>query len=272
MENPLVSVIIPCFNQGQYLSESLHSVLKSTYENLEIIVVNDGSTLDSKFLSEFCAPKTKVIHQENQGSAVARNNGIKLASGKYILPLDADDKIHCTYIEKAVKILENDEKIAIVYCEAEFFGIKTGKWRINEFSFPEILWSNSIFCSALYKKSDWENVGGYKKEMDKGFEDWEFWISLLEHGALVYRIPETLFYYRQSLNSRSARLQGSKNEIALIKKIISLHPKIYAENLEEILLPLYAVIKYYSMEDSFLSKLKYKFIKILADFLIKMGE
>ena len=89
-----VSVIIPCYNQGQYIEEAVKSVLAQTYQNFEIIIVNDGSTdeFTNKLLSDYDKQKTKVLHTDNQGLASARNNGIKVAKGKYILPLDADER------------------------------------------------------------------------------------------------------------------------------------------------------------------------------------
>lgn len=253
MEKPLVSVIIPCYNQGQYLQETVESVLSSDYENVEIIVVNDGSSEDSKFLKDFSAPKTKIIHQENQGVCVARNNGIKMAQGKYILPLDADDKIHSTYIQKSVNILENNQKIGIVYCEAEFFGEKSGKWELKKYKFPNILYKNVIFCSALFRKSDWEKVGGYKTKMEYCFEDWEFWISLIENGADVYQIPEALFYYRQNDFSRSKI--SKKKQAAMFNQIINFHKDLYKKNLFKIFFPLfYTFLNFYIKKFLFIIK------------------
>ncbi len=235
---PKVSVIIPCYNQGQYLEESIESVLKQTFQDFEIIVINDGSN-DAKtieILKNYQEVKTKIIHTKNQGVSQARNNGIKEAVGDYILPLDADDKIGTTYIEQALEILEQNPEIGIVYCDAELFGSKKEKWKLKEYKFPNILAGNCIFCSAMFRKTDWEKVGGYKKEMDKGLEDWEFWISLIEQGANVYKIPEVLFYYRQTENTMSK--QATENRLISIKKIMLLHPKIYIEHLEQIILAL----------------------------------
>lgn len=268
MEKPIVSVIIPCYNQGQYLKEAVDSVLASTYENLEIIVVNDGSTKDIELLNTFFAPKTRVFHQENQGLASARNNAIAVAKGKYILPLDADDKIYPAYIERAVNVLEGNGKIGIVYCKAEFFGNKKGEWEIAEYRFPDILWTNSIFCSAMFKKSDWEKVGGYKKEMF-GFEDWEFWLSLIEEGCLVYRIPEVLFSYRQTDDAMSERLSKSNEKVVLIKKIISLHTSLYLDNLEKVLLPLSKTIEFYASRKNSFTRFRYKINNVLREILTK---
>lgn len=236
-EMALVSVIIPCYNQGRYLQQAVDSVLASTYENIEIIVVNDGSYQDVEVLKTFSAQKTKIINQENQGVSIARNNGIRESKGKYILPLDADDKIHPEYIEKAVKVFNNN-KIGIVYSEAEFFGSKTGKWNLEIYKFPNILYKNVIFCSALFRKSDWENINGYKQEMNLGCEDWEFWITLIENGAEVYQIPERLFYYRQHENIRTYQSTKLLTFFRIRKKIIKFHQNMYKKNLLKIFLPM----------------------------------
>ena len=141
-------------------------------------------------------PKTSVIRTENQGLSAARNTGIRRAQGVYILPLDADDKIGKGYVEDAVRILDQHSEIGIVYCEASYFGVKRGRWDLPEYSLDKILNHNVIFCTALFRKADWEAVGGYNVNMVYGWEDWDFWLSLIHLGRKVYRIPKIYFYYR----------------------------------------------------------------------------
>ncbi|MBE6467087.1 MAG: glycosyltransferase family 2 protein [Alphaproteobacteria bacterium] len=230
---PRVSIVIPCYNHGQYVDEAVNSCLAQSYDDIEIIIVNDGSTDEATntLLNNYSKPKTKVINKQNEGLAEARNTGIAAATGKYILPLDADDKIGPTYIEKAVNVIENNDKIGIVYCLAEFFGAKQGLWPLKEYKFPDILNSNRIFCTALFRKSDWEKVGGYKKEMIYGLEDYEFWLSLIENGVGVYRIPEVLFYYRQHEVSMITKLSDSLEKYTFsFNKIFSFHTDMYKQN------------------------------------------
>lgn len=230
---PKVSIVIPCYNQGQYIDETVNSCLAQTYDDIEIIIVNDGSTDEATntLLSNYSRPKTKVINKENGGLAEARNTGIAAATGKYILPLDSDDKIAPTYIEKAVNVIENNTKIGIVYCLAEFFGAKQGIWPLKEYRFPDILSGNRIFCTALFHKSNWEKVGGYKKEMIYGLEDYEFWLSLIENGVEVYRIPEVLFYYRQHQVSMITKLsENIEKQSYSLNKIFSFHTNMYRQN------------------------------------------
>jgi glycosyltransferase involved in cell wall biosynthesis len=234
-ECPTVSVIIPCYNQGQYLDEAVDSVLNQTYQDFEIVVINDGST-DLKTLDiikGYNKPKTKVIHTDNQGLAQARNNGIKASKGKYILPLDADDKIGNIYIEEAVKILDTQEKIGIVYCEAELFGDQTGKWKLPDYRFPDILLGNVIFCSAFFRRSDWEKTSGYNSNMIYGWEDYDFWLSILELGREVYCIPKVLFFYRRHAETMSKRMDR-EHFIYSYSQIFKNHQALYASNISTV--------------------------------------
>ncbi len=257
-----VSIVIPCYNQEQYLKEAVDSVLVSTYSNIEIIIVNDGSTENLDILRNFSSTKIILIHQENQGVAAARNNGIKIATGKYILPLDADDKIHPEYIEKAVRVLEENPEIGIVYSRAMYFGKVNYEWKLKEHKFPNYLWENGIPNTAMYKKSDWELSGGYKSEMQDGNEDWEFWITLSELGIKTYKIPEILFYYRQAENLRSLNLKLG-TQLDRQKELMKLHPDLYINNLEKIIQPLNKILSIYTPKNqiselySFRAKLRF---------------
>ena len=203
-ENEKVSVVIPCYNHEKYLRETVLSVLNSDYSPLEVIIVNDGSTDHSgqvamELVRQY--PGVRYIEKKNSGPSAARNTGIGSASGKYILPLDADDLISPSYIRKAVELLKR-ENARVVYCEAEFFGEKTGKWILPPFSRRMLAEENMIFCTALYQREDWLRCGGYDETMTWGWEDWEFWISMLKTGGSVMKVPEVGFFYRISRNSR----------------------------------------------------------------------
>lgn len=195
---PKVSVIIPCYNQGAYLEESVGSVLAQTFRDFEILVVDDGSADgETVQILEGCAwPQTRVIHTGNQGLAAARNNGIREAAGQYILALDADDKIGSDYLAEAVHILDHHPDIGIVYSEAAYFGARTGHWHLPDYATDQMLFQNLIFCSALFRREDWKRVGGYNVNMVYGWEDWDFWLSLIHLGVKVYRIPKVHFFYR----------------------------------------------------------------------------
>ncbi len=230
---PKVSIIIPCFNLGKYLNEAVESVLAQTFQDFELIVVNDGSTdkKTNQIINEFNNSRVKVIHTTNQGLSGARNTGISQSEGEYILPLDADDKIAPTYLEKAVKVLDQNNNIGIVYCEAVFFGEKQGKWVLPEYSFPEILKHNVIFSSSLFRKSDWQKVNGYNLNMIYGWEDYDFWLSIIELKREVFKIPEILFFYRSRLDSMNNCMKN-EHRLYSYKQIFKNHREMYADNIE----------------------------------------
>ncbi len=226
---PKVSIIIPVYNvEPSYINDAINSALNQTLDDIEIIVVNDGSTdiRTLEYLKTVNNPKIKLINQENKGLGGARNTGIRIACGEYILPLDADDIIDKTYAEKAYNVIENISDLGIVYCKADFFGTEAGEWQLPNYKFPDILSGNRIFCTALFRKSDWEKVGGYKKEMRYGWEDYEFWLSLIENGAKVYKIPEILFHYRRHNVSMVKNITKEQNKL-LWKLIHEFHKDLY---------------------------------------------
>lgn len=220
-DNKIVSVIIPAFNAGKFIKETVASAMASTYPYIEVIIVNDGSTDNTdevlnKLLQQF--PQIRLFNQTNSGVAVARNLAIENATGKYILPLDADDLISTDYIEKAVAILSANSDVKVVYSKAEFFGDKVGYWNLSTFKLKLLARKNLIFVSGLYRKVDYEKTDGYRPEI-KGPEDWDFWISMLKNGGKVVQIPEVCFYYRIHPESKRIATRSKKKEgIDLLNK------------------------------------------------------
>ncbi|MEI6214126.1 MAG: glycosyltransferase family A protein [Desulfuromonadales bacterium] len=244
MERQLkVSVVIPCFNQGAYVEEAVKSVLLQSFDDYEIIIVNDGSTdvETNRILSGFENQKIRVLHTENMGLASARNNGIREARGTYILPLDADDRIGPTYLEKAVDYFDRMPDVGIVYCYAEFFGDRQGQWYMPEFSLRWMLFSNLIFCSAFFRKDDWERAGGYNPNMSRGLEDWDFWLAILELGKGVYCIPDVLFYYRVREESM-LRSMNRDVHVEMHLQIMRNHPQLFIDHIQPLLVIYYRLL------------------------------
>lgn len=230
---PIVSVVIPCYNQGHFVDEAVASVRGQSFDDLEIIIVNDGSTdsFTNKLLSRYDKTRAKVITTANRGLAAARNTGIAAATGRYILPLDADDKIARGYVEQAVAILEERPDVGIVYCQATLFGAVETDWSLPDYSLPRMLIDNIIFCSAFFRYKDWLEVGGYDEGMIYGWEDYSFWLSLIEKGTEVYQIPEKLFSYRVASDSM-VRSKEKWQKIEMLKRIYLRHQTLFSENIE----------------------------------------
>jgi len=196
----MVSIVIPCYNQGLMLLETLASIEQVRSETIaEVIIVNDGSNEPAtcQVFQNLDTNKYRVLHQPNQGLGRARNAGIELASGEFILPLDSDNLIRGAYFDQGVALLLQNPHVGVVYGDAEYFGEKTGRWRVPEFDWRPLVQRNYIDACALYRKCAWESVGGYDEKMPvMGFEDWDFWMRLGLRGWKFAHIDEIAFDYR----------------------------------------------------------------------------
>lgn len=225
---PKVTVVIPCYNHGAYLDQAVDSVLRQSFTDFEIIIVNDGSSDPEtvRLLGEYQRPRTRVLNTTNNGVSSARNTGIASAKGSYILPLDADDWIAPSYLEKAVAILEARPEVGVVYCDEQMFGEREGGWDMQPYHPVALLFDNLIHPAAFFRKSDWEKVGGYSSKFVYGWEDWDFWVSMSRLNKEVLKIPEVLYYYRIRSDSRDHSMR-MHHKIAMMTLIILKHKKLY---------------------------------------------
>lgn len=215
----------------------LESVYYQTFKDYEIIIVNDGSTDNTAdLLQKIKDDRVRIVDTENHGPAEARNIAIKLAGAPLILNLDADDRIAPTYLEKAYEIFCSNPDAGIVHCDAECFGVRSGKFEIGDYSVESMASGNRINSQSFFRKEDWKSTGGYSGELKYGLEDWDFWLSIIELGRKVIRIPEILVYYRTYENlgeSRSGRrkldrlkiMESYINIFRRHKQLISRYPE-----------------------------------------------
>lgn len=232
----VVSVVVPCYNQAEFLDEALQSVLDQTYQNWECIIVNDGSPDNTREIALKWVEKDgrfKYVEKENEGLSAARNTGIDNASGAYILPLDNDDKISPKYIEEAVKVFEDDPEVKLVYCKARLFGEKNKKWKLADYSYRDMVLKNMIFCSCLYRKKDFEKTGGYATYMSTAWEDWEFLIRFLDPDSKVVRLDGYHFFYRIKKSSMSDAADKRVNG-DLYLELFKRHQDIYLQYINPI--------------------------------------
>ena len=267
----LISVIVPCYNQAQYLDECLQSVLDQTYTDWECIIVNDGSPDNTEEVAKKWVekdPRFKYLYKENGGLSSARNAGIEIAEGEWILPLDADDKIGESYLELAEK--EFGKGYTIIYCEAEFFGVNNMLWNLPNYSYERILSGNIIFCSSFFQKKDWSKAKGYDLNLRNGREDWDFWLSILQQNSSVKKLQYIGFQYRRKEISMDTEI--NKNELTLNKT----ENYIYKKHLSKYLDLNENAIKNYSILKNKSSKYDEIILKIqknrLTQFLFKIIE
>ena len=231
---PIISIIVPCYNGEQFLRETLDCLKKQTIEDWECIIVNDGSTDNSLTIAreyEALDARYRVIDKVNGGVAIARNVGIAAAEGKYILPLDADDLIAPSYVEKAVDYMERHSDTKLVYCKATYFGDINEPLIFNDYSYDELPYYCSIFCSCIYRRVDFEKTKGYNPDMIYHAEDWDFLLSFIEEKDKVYCIPETLFFYRKHGESRNSTTD--KSFLMSQCQMILNHPERYCSNVKK---------------------------------------
>ena len=212
--NPDISIVCPCFNHGRYVREMLASVHAQSFPDYEVILVNDGSTDDTQaILDHLQDEKTTVIHTYHRGVSAARNTAVEAAKAPLILNLDADDKIAPSLLKKAFAILSTRLDIGIVHSEVQLFGARSGRFELPPYSLAAMLKDNVIHSTAFFRKEDWTAVGGYSDELIHGPEDYDFWLSIIELGKGVYKIPEDLIFYRtyEKLNAcRSGRRKRNR--------------------------------------------------------------
>lgn len=198
---PSVSVVIPCYEQAEYLNEAVASVVSQTFVDWELIIVDDGSPDDTALvagglITKYPERRIRLIRQSNAGLAEARNAGIASARGRYILPLDADDVIAPSLLEETVAVLDHESEPAIVYTDRQNFGAAEDLFHAGRFDTDSLTeWDTLSYCS-LYRREVWHAVGGYNPNMTWGYEDWDFWLGCLEHGYQARHIPRPLFLYR----------------------------------------------------------------------------
>ena len=217
MNNDLVSIIIPVYNVAQYLDDCLNSIIRQTYKNLEIIIIDDGSTDDSlEICRSFTAKdkRLKVLHQDNAGVSSARNAGLNIMTGNYVLFIDSDDRIEQNMVESFIEIFDENSKIDAVFCGYKEFDDETGtiikevapnqsKMVDRDVGVAEIfgeystmLWNKMFRCSII-DKSDLFDV------TLKIGEDELWMVDVLKRASNIMLIGTPLYYYRSRAEGAS---------------------------------------------------------------------
>jgi glycosyltransferase involved in cell wall biosynthesis len=220
---PLVSVVIPIYNYGIQFEKTLCSIFESTYKNLEIIIVDDGSDdeyVKLKLENLESHPNIKIIKQSNSGPSSARNNGINNSNGDFILPLDADDMIYPEYIQNCVNVLKNNKNISPVYCDTHHIGQLQGIEQRPEWSMDRLIQGPFIVNCSMFHKKAFQECNGYDENL-KGWEDYDLWIRMGQKGYIGKRIPKPLFFYFHHENDGTVSTEANKNQQELYNKIIN---------------------------------------------------
>ncbi len=236
MMAPRISVLMPCFNQGAFIQDAIDSVHAQTFQDFEILVVDDGSTdpATRQALSAVAGPKTTVFTTVNQGLPAARNHAARHASGAFFCALDADDKLAPAWFEKAVHVLDQHPDVMFVSHWLETFGDEHWTWTPERCDLPSLLARNTVNGAALVRREAFEAVSGYDETMREGCEDWDFWLRLVEHGFKGTIIPEVLFYYRRRADSMSREMLDDRRYRRPLDVLVEKHEPSFRADLVSI--------------------------------------
>ncbi len=227
----LLSVVIPYFNMGVYIEECIKSILASTYKNIEIIIVNDGSEGNEniEIIKKLALTyNIRLLNKANEGLSLTRNAGAKVATGQYLAFLDPDDTIESTYYEKAIRVLKQHTNVFFVGCWARYFDGSQGYWPAFTPEPPYLLIHNMLNTSALiYKRQSFLEAGLNDFNMVFGMEDYESVISMVEKGFMGVVLPEPLWNYRIRKDSM-ARAFTKNKQLYLYKLIAEKHKAFYS--------------------------------------------
>jgi glycosyltransferase involved in cell wall biosynthesis len=208
---PKVSVVITVYNSMPYLPETVESVLRQTFDDFEVLIIDDGSTDQTlEWVSQLNHPNVNVITQENQGVSVARNTGIHNSKGTYVAFLDGDDLWEPTKLEKQVILLDQNPDIGLVHtwlAPINEQGQPTGRvmtCKADGNVWERMIESNMVACSAaVVRRSCFEAVGVFDADL-RFAEDWDMWIRVADRYSFAV-VKEPLVQYRLHANSKSKK-------------------------------------------------------------------
>lgn len=233
---PKVSVIIPTYNSMRYLTETVESVLRQTYQDFELIIVDDGSSDRTvQWVSELVDPRVKVISQQNQGVCVARNTGIADAQGEYIAFLDHDDLWQPTKLEKQVRCLDENPAVGLVHTWmvlVDEYGKSTGRVMTSNAegdAWKQLIEQNTVASSSvMVRRCCLETVGVFSPSRELyTVEDWDLWIRIAARYSFAM-IKEPLLSWRQHANngSKNWRLMEQAYRLVIEKAFDAVPPEL----------------------------------------------
>ncbi|MFL5357140.1 glycosyltransferase [Archangium sp.] len=232
---PDVSILVPYYNMGRYLPETLRSLRAQTFEDYEILLVDDGSTdpASQRLVEELeGTPKLRIIRKPNGGLSSARNAGLREARGRWILPVDPDDLLAPTFLEKAVDVMSRSPGLGYTTALVSYFTEDPrqpiGGWVPWGMARDALCVENvASTCTALMERGLVEELGGYDEWLTS-FEDWDVFCAMAERGYEGMVIPEFLFHYRLRPDSMT-RTEATQSRHALIAHLLQKHPGLPAD-------------------------------------------
>ena len=233
-----LSIVIPCHDDGELLIEAVASAERSAPPRCELLIVNDGSTdrRTLEILEILRRTGYAVIDQENRGLGAARNRGVEAARGRYLLPLDADNRLSPGFPAAAIAVLDARPEVGVVYGDRREFGLRNVRVAVPEFDLDGLLRANFIDACSMLRREVWEQCGGYDASMPAmGWEDWDLWICAAERGWRFHRLPDVAFEYRVRPSSMATGLLRAEVGVPLRLHMIDKHWQLYRQRLPSLL-------------------------------------
>lgn len=243
-----VEAVITSFNQGRMIREAVDSLCGQTMPPARIIIVDDGSTDEESIgilkdieADEKISVPVTVLRQQNGGVSSARNTGIRSAKTTMVLVLDGDDRLTPTYIEQVSTLLRKDASMVAASSWLHTFGALDRVVRPDGGSIDSFLVRNCCPATHILRRKIWERCGGYDESMRSGFEDWDFFLSMLETvpGAQIGIAKEPLIDYRTTPDSANMKSMGRRLE--LMGYLLEKHKESYCEHMKETILGLESI-------------------------------
>ncbi len=228
---PYFSIIIPAYNAIKYLPETLESVLKQTFTDFEVVIIDDGSDDNIiEWATGIKDSRVKLISQENQGVAAARNLGINQTIGKYIAFIDADDLWEVSKLEKQFHCLQNNPSVGLVHTEmmliddnSQSLGRKFTS-NVEGNALKQLLEKNTIVTSSvIVNRNCLETVGNFDRNLTSS-EDWELWVRIAAHYPIAL-VKEPLVFYRQHANNTTKNWQMLEQDLRNIEQVFKSVPQ-----------------------------------------------
>ncbi len=234
---PRVTVIVPVYETVQWLDEALDSVAAQSFDDWEVLIVDDGSTSAParRALDSLVRPKMRVLSVQHGGVCRARNRAISEARGRHLCFFDADDRMRPRFLERTCARLDADPALAFVSPWVHLFGDEEWDWKPERCDLPALLGDCSVATAAVVRKERVIEVGGFDEAMELGHEDWDLWLSIVARGHRGEILPELLFDYRRRAASRSGVADRGATHLELFRQRIRKHQASYRAHLFELL-------------------------------------
>ena len=217
--NPLVSIVTPTYNMGNYIDKTIESVLSQDYKNIEYIIINDGSIDNTKELLDKYNNKINIIHQENIGQSRTLNRGWMISRGEYIGYLSADDLIKSNAVSSLINRIRNTDYV-VAYPDFELIdsngrhirNIETEDFNLNRLTIDLVCQPGP---GALFHRKIFESLGGWREDLSQ-VADFEFWLRAAKFGNFL-RVPEVLASFRIHGGSGSFRKVRENNSDEIVR-------------------------------------------------------